>query len=73
MTLSAEQADKNGVCTKCHDLDNSPHFDFATYYGKISHKGLDTYKDPKVHRGFAPKLARSSPPAAVPENSQSKQ
>ena len=73
MTLTAEQADKNGLCSKCHDLDNSPHFDFTTYYGKISHKGLDTYTDPKVHRGFAPKLARSRPATSVPENPQRKQ
>ncbi len=72
MALTAEQADKNGLCARCHDLDNSPHFDFATYYGKISHKGLDTYTDPKVHRGFVPKLARSSPAVAVPEVPQSK-
>jgi hypothetical protein len=64
MALTAEQANKNQLCTYCHDGDNSPHFDFATYYGKIAHKGLDDYKDPKTHRGFAPRLARSSPGAA---------
>ncbi len=64
MSLTAEQANKNQLCTYCHDGDNSPHFDFATYYGKITHKGLDDYKDPKTHRGFAPRLARSSPGAA---------
>ena len=55
MAVTAEQADKNRLCTNCHDGDNSPHFEFATYYGKISHKGLDDYNDPKVHRGIAPK------------------
>jgi hypothetical protein len=64
MSLTAEQANRNQLCTYCHDGDNSPHFDFATYYGKITHKGLDDYKDPKTHRGFVPRLARSTPGAA---------
>ena len=72
MAVSAEQADKNGLCTKCHDLDNSPHFDFEKYYKKIIHKGLDTYNDPKVRLGITPRLARSNPAAAVSENPQSK-
>jgi len=50
--LTAEQADKNRLCLRCHDEDNSPHFDFAKYYGQIVHKGLDEYKDPKVHQGL---------------------
>ncbi len=44
--------DQNRLCYKCHDEDNSPKFDFQTYYGKIVHKGLDTYDDPKVHQGI---------------------
>jgi hypothetical protein len=44
---TAALADKNGLCLRCHDEDNSPHFEFATYWGKIAHKGLDTYADPK--------------------------
>ena len=29
------------VCTKCHDLDNSPHFDFDTYWPKVKHSGVN--------------------------------
>ncbi len=57
MHLTAESADKNGLCYRCHDEDNSPHFDFAKYYGQIVHKGLDDYKDPKVHKGRPAKVA----------------
>src|SRR5205823_8651865 len=39
--LTADQADKNRLCLRCHDEDNSPHFDFAKYYGQIAHNGLD--------------------------------
>ena len=53
IALTAERADKNRLCLQCHDEDNSPHFKFETYYPKISHKGLDKYDDPKVHRGDA--------------------
>ncbi len=28
------------TCLKCHDMDNSPHFDFEQYYPKIRHEGL---------------------------------
>ena len=31
MALTAEEADKNRLCLRCHDDDNSPKFDFATY------------------------------------------
>ena len=37
-----------GLCLRCHDEDNSPHFDFAKYWGRIVHKKLDTYNNPKV-------------------------
>jgi hypothetical protein len=52
MHLTADLADKNGLCIRCHDEDNSPtHFDFAQRWGQIIHKGLDEYTDPKVHKG----------------------
>lgn len=50
MRVTAKQADKNQLCLRCHDEDNSPHFDFAKYYGQIVHKGLDDYQDPLVHK-----------------------
>jgi hypothetical protein len=59
LKLTAAQASKNQVCTRCHDEDNSPNFDFPNFWGKIAHKGMDDYKDPKVHRGVAPKVART--------------
>ncbi|MDR3619941.1 MAG: multiheme c-type cytochrome [Paludisphaera borealis] len=55
LAVTAEQVDKNRTCYRCHDEDNSPNFNFQIYYGKIIHKGLDTYTDPKVHQGAAPK------------------
>jgi hypothetical protein len=67
MALTPEQAEKNRLCLGCHDGDNSPHFEMAKFYGQIAHKGLDDYKDPKVHRGITPKLARSSPAAGAVE------
>ncbi len=60
LKVSAEQANKNQMCTRCHDEDNSPKFEFATFYSQIVHKGLDDYTDPKVHKGIVPKVARSS-------------
>ncbi len=51
LRLTAEQADKNRLCLRCHDEDNSPHFDFAKYYGQIVHKGLDDLKKPEFHKG----------------------
>ncbi|HWA96840.1 MAG TPA: multiheme c-type cytochrome [Pirellulales bacterium] len=29
------------TCAKCHDLDNSPEFDFTTYWPQVEHKGKD--------------------------------
>jgi hypothetical protein len=49
MHLTAETAKSNAFCTKCHDEDNSPHFNFDSFYPQIFHKGLDDYADPKVH------------------------
>lgn len=51
LKLTAEQADRNRLCVRCHDEDNSPNFVFETYWPKVMHKGLDTYTDPKVHQG----------------------
>jgi hypothetical protein len=60
MARTAEQADKGGLCHKCHDEDNSPHFEFPAYYAKIVHKGLDMYTDPRVHKGMTPDQARAA-------------
>ncbi len=46
--------DKNQRCVQCHSEDDSPHFDFATYWPKVNHNDLDDYTDPKVHRGLNP-------------------
>jgi hypothetical protein len=58
MKVSAEQADKGRHCLTCHDEDNDPSFEFATRYSQIAHKGLDEYKDPRLHQGITPKVAR---------------
>lgn len=34
------EAEQN-LCSKCHDLDNSPHFEFDSYWPKVEHKGKD--------------------------------
>jgi hypothetical protein len=60
MKLTAEQANKNGLCIHCHDEDNSPKFnDFAVAWSQIVHKGLDDYTNPRVHQGITPKVART--------------
>jgi hypothetical protein len=59
MAVSVEQVSRNHMCNRCHDGDNSPKFDFDSYYAEIDHAGLDDYNDPKVHQGIAPRLARS--------------
>lgn len=38
--VTQEQARK-GMCERCHDPDNSPKFDFDTYWPKVEHPGLD--------------------------------
>jgi hypothetical protein len=38
MIQTYEDARKTG-CLRCHDLDNSPDFDFDTYWPKVEHKG----------------------------------
>jgi cytochrome c554/c'-like protein len=30
----------SGMCAKCHDPDNDPHFDLYTYWPKVNHSGL---------------------------------
>lgn len=40
MKLDVKTAERN-VCGRCHDEDNSPKFNFNTYWGQIVHKGLD--------------------------------
>ncbi len=40
MRRTKAEAEQN-LCAKCHDLDNSPHFDFNTYWPKVEHKGKD--------------------------------
>lgn len=32
---------KEKICAECHDLDNSPKFEFESYWKKVKHKGLD--------------------------------
>jgi hypothetical protein len=58
MHLTAEQADKNRLCIRCHDEDNSPHFEFTKYYRRISHAGLDEYSDPRFHEPRPAKTAK---------------
>ncbi len=40
MHLDQAIAEKQ-LCTKCHDLDNSPKFEFAEYWKKVAHPGRD--------------------------------
>lgn len=54
LSKPVENPDQTRFCLRCHDEDNSPHFDFNKYYGQIVHKKMDTYEDPKVHRGIKP-------------------
>lgn len=54
ISRTAAGADKSGLCYRCHDEDNSPKFNFQTYWSQIAHTGLDQYTDPKVHEGIKP-------------------
>jgi hypothetical protein len=36
MRVSRAEAKQN-VCVRCHDLDNSPDFDFETYWPQVEH------------------------------------
>ncbi len=38
--VTVEQARKN-LCIRCHDLDNSPTFEFDEYWPEVEHKGTD--------------------------------
>jgi hypothetical protein len=38
--VSLEQA-RDQMCVKCHDIDNSPDFDFESYWEQVKHYGLD--------------------------------
>ena len=38
--VTLEQASKT-MCYTCHDLDNSPHFEFERYWKEVAHPGLD--------------------------------
>ncbi len=60
ITVKAEQANKNGLCERCHDAENSRNFDFAKYWDKIEHNGLDDYEDPKVQKGSS-RIPQSKP------------
>ena len=59
--MKAEQAKKNGFCERCHDAENSRNFDFAKYWDKIEHNGLDDYDDPKVKGAIKPNVPQSKP------------
>lgn len=52
LALKADQADKNMLCIRCHDADNSPHFAFATAWPQVMHTKMDNYDNPKVHKGL---------------------
>jgi cytochrome c554/c'-like protein len=40
MKISRAKAEESD-CARCHDLDNSPQFNFTTYWPKVEHKGKD--------------------------------
>jgi hypothetical protein len=40
MRLTLAEAKKN-TCYTCHDIDNSPDFDFEKYWEEVKHKGMD--------------------------------
>ncbi|MEM1061013.1 MAG: multiheme c-type cytochrome [Planctomycetota bacterium] len=40
MELTLAEA-RDEICLRCHDVDNSPHFDFDTYWPKVAHPGKD--------------------------------
>ena len=41
MRMTMKQAQSETGCISCHDIDNSPEFDFDTYWPQIEHKGVD--------------------------------
>jgi hypothetical protein len=52
--LDSNQLNNTRLCYNCHDEDNSRDFELGKFWGEIVHKGLDTYTDPKVHKGITP-------------------
>ncbi len=62
ITVTAGQANTSGLCYRCHDAENSLHFEFAKYWDKIAHNELDDYNDPSVHQPFVPKLPAAGAP-----------
>ncbi len=40
MRVTLEQA-KQDLCYECHDLDNSPHFEFDSYWEQVKHPWID--------------------------------
>jgi Cytochrome c554 and c-prime len=62
ITVNAGQANTSGLCYRCHDAENSLHFEFAKYWDKIVHNELDDYDDPSVHRPFIPKVPATGSP-----------
>jgi hypothetical protein len=62
ISVTIEQAEKNRLCYRCHDEDNSRDFKLDEYWPRIKHNALDDYTDPKVKRPIIPKIPR---PAAA--------
>ena len=56
---------KKQQCVTCHDLDNSPDFDFDTYYPQIEHHE-EKYGGCFRARGGSVRLAIAKPQAASP-------
>jgi hypothetical protein len=54
MAQSVASAEKNQLCYRCHDDDNSPKFNYDVYHGKIVHLGLDAGRDSKAQQGVSP-------------------
>ncbi len=66
MSVTIEQADKNQLCSHCHDEDNSRDFEIKKYWKEIRHNGKDAYTDPKVHVGITRQSPEPRPAAKVP-------
>lgn len=54
MVRSRDDFEKSRRCVRCHDEDNDPKFNFATYWPQIMHNGLDTYTDSRTRQGIEP-------------------
>jgi hypothetical protein len=65
ISVTIDQANKNRLCYRCHDEDNSRDFEITEYWRKIKHNKLDDYTDPKVHKGIAPKIPSPTAPSAA--------